>query len=80
MQHAEALVVTLLCILADQVDQRSLVAALRCKDLHPATALRAQQTSERGAVGELKGHIDGARHVGLVEVELLQKGRKEHAR
>ena len=77
LQHAEALVVGLLRVEADEVDERALLAALRGKDLDAAAGAFGQQIREDGAVREVDRHEYGARHVVLVQVELLQQGREK---
>ncbi len=77
LEDAEALVVGLLGVLADEVDEGALFAALRGEDLDAAVGAFGEQLGEDGAVGEVDGDQDGARDVVLVEVELLEQGREE---
>ena len=77
LQHAEALIVALLRVLADEVDQRTLLATLRRGDLHAMAGALGEQMAERLAIREVDRHQDGARHVLLIDVELLEQGREE---
>ena len=59
LQDAEALVVGLLGVLADEVDEGALVAALRGGDFDACGRCARQSTSARsGAVGEVDGDVD----------------------
>ncbi len=65
LQDAEALVVGLLRVLADQVDQRALVASLRRGNARSDACVRSrQQLRQHRAIREVHRHIDAARNVG----------------
>ena len=77
LEHAEALHVGLLGVLAGQIDQRALFAALRNGDLDAMAGALGEQCGECFAVVEVGGDEDGARNVVLVDVELLEEGGKD---
>ncbi len=77
LEDAEALVVGLLGILADEVDEGALFAALRGGELDAVFGAKGELFGEEGAVWEVDGNVDGAGNVGLVEVELLQESGEE---
>ena len=85
LHHAEALVVGLLGVVAGEIDQRALVAALRNKNVHSCGAgalagqLLREQVFQRLAIFEIDRHVDIPRNVGLADVELLQERREEFA-
>ena len=84
-EHAKALVVGLLCVVAGEIDERPLVPALRNQNMHPcgagalARVLLGEQIFERFAVLKIDGNVEVAGHVGLADVELLEQGGKEFA-
>ncbi len=80
LEDAEALVVGLLGVLADEVDERALFAALRGEDFDAAAGALGEQLGQDGAVGELDRDKDGARDVALVEVELFEQRGEEFCR
>ena len=80
LHHAEALIEGLLGILADQIDQRALLAALRNVDLHPALLAFGQHLFQRRTVFEIHRHVNRVRHVLLIEINLLQQRREKLAR
>ncbi len=77
LKDAEALVVGLLGVLADEIDEGALVAALGGGDLDFFAAALAEGVGEKGAVGEVDGDVDVFGDVGLVEVHLLEEGGEE---
>ncbi len=77
LQHAEALIETLLGILARQVDQGTLLSAARHGYLHLVLGALAEQRRQRVAVGKIHRDVDRARHVLLVDIQLLQQGREK---
>ena len=77
LEDAEALVVGLLGVLADEVDQGALVAALGGGELDPVMGALGEEIGEEGAIGKVDGDVDAAGDVGLVEVELLEEGGEE---
>src|SRR5258707_6361749 len=83
LQNAETLVVGLLGVSAGEIDEFALVSALRNGDVDargPSTfagELFAEGLFEFFAVLEIYRDVDVARHVGLREVELLDKGGEE---
>ena len=80
LQDSEALVVRLLRVGADQVNQRALLPALRSSDLNLVPAALAQSVGQQLAVGKVDGHIDTARHIALIQIELFQQRREECCR
>jgi hypothetical protein len=76
-EDAEALVIGLAGVLADEIDEGALVAALGGGELDAAAGALGEDSGEEGAVGEVDGDVDGAGDVGLVEVELLEEGGEE---
>jgi hypothetical protein len=58
LEDAEALVVGLLGVEADEVDEGALFAALRGEDLDAMAGAFRQQVGEHGAVGEVDGDED----------------------
>ena len=80
LHHPEALIVSLLGVLPDQIDQRALLSALRNVDLHPPLLALREQFFQRGAIFEIHRHINRVRHILLVEVDLLQQRGEELAR
>ena len=74
LQHAEALIETLLGILPREVDQGTLLSAAGHAQLHFVLCALAQQGRERSAIGKIDRYVDRARHVLLVDIELLQQG------
>ena len=58
LQHAEALVVGLLGVLADEVDERALFAALRGGDFDLVAGALASAARPERAVGEVDRHVD----------------------
>ena len=78
-QDAEALVVTLLCVLGGEVDEGTLFAALGDGDFYAMFGVVGEEAGEGGAVGEVDGDVDGAGDPGLVDVELLEEGGEEGA-
>ncbi len=79
LEHAEALRVRLLGVLAGEVDEGALLAALRDGELDAALDAFAEERGESFAVGEVDGDENGARHVGLVDVELFEEGGEDCA-
>ena len=77
LHHAEALVVGLLGVEADEVDEGALLAALRGENLHAAGGSFGQQLGKNSAVREVDRDEDGARDVVLVEVELFEQRGEE---
>ena len=77
LQDAEALIVALLRVLPGEVDERAFFSALRDGDLDLVAGAFAEQSGERGAVGEVDREINGARNVMLVDVELLEQRGEE---
>ena len=51
--------------------------ALWSGELDAVLHLFAKQISEQSAVGEVHRNVDGARYVGLIQVELLEQGGEE---
>ncbi len=80
LQDAEALVVGLLRVLADEIDEGALFSALRGEDLDALAGALREEFGEDGAVGELDWDEDGAGDVALVEVELFEEGGEELCR
>ena len=80
MEDAEALVEGLLGVLADEVDEGALFAALRGEELDAVAGALGEEIGEDGAVGKVDGHEDGAGNVALIEVELLEQGGEEGCR
>ena len=80
LQHTEALIVALLRVLADEVDERALLATLRRGDLYAMAGALGQQMTQRLAVGEVHRHEDGCAARMLIDVELLEQGREEGRR
>ncbi len=77
LQHAEALVVGLLCVEADEVDEGAFFAALGGEDLCASAGFFGQQIGKHGAIGEVDRHEDLAGDVVLVEIELFEQGGEE---
>ena len=77
LEDAETLIVGLTGVLADEVDEGALVAALRGGDLDAVFGALGEELGKEGAVGEVDGDVDAAGDVGLVEVELLEEGGEE---
>src|SRR5664280_125277 len=80
LHDAEALIIRLLGILAHQVDQRALVAALRYVNLYPPLLAFREHFLQRDAIFEVHRNIYRVRHILLVQVDLLQQRRKEFSR
>src|SRR6266571_706467 len=67
----------LLGVVADQINERALFTTLGNQDLDAALALFREQLFQHDAVFEIYGHVDVARHILLINVELLkQRGKK----
>ena len=77
LEDAEALVVGLAGVLADKIDEGSLVAALGGGEFDAVAGALGEEVGEECAIGEVDGDKDGARDVGLVEVELFEQGGEE---
>ncbi len=80
LEDAEALVVGLLGVLADEVDEGALFATLGCENFDAAVGALGEEFGEDDAVGELDGDEDRAGDVVLVEVELFEEGGEELCR
>src|SRR6266576_504241 len=80
LQYSKPLIVRLLRILAYQIDERTLFAALRCQNLNAPSRSLSQYLCEKCAIGKLHRHENRSRHVALVEIDLLQQRREEHRR
>ena len=80
LQHAEALIKTLLGILACQVDQGALFPAPGHAQLHFVLGTLAQQRLQCFAIGKVYWDINRARHILLVDIKLLQQGGEEDGR
>ena len=80
LEHAEALRVGLLGVLAGEIDERALFAALRHGDLDAVAGAFGEQRGEGFAVVEVDRDENGARDVVLVDVELLERGRRRRGR
>ena len=80
LQNPETLIVTLLGVLARQIDEGALLPALRNGDLNAMFRVRRKQTGQGGAIGEVHRDVDVLRDIGLVNVELLQQRREESSR
>src|SRR5580704_1408400 len=86
LEHAEALVVRLLGIVARKIDQRTLVPTLRDENMHACGAdtlvrlLLREQVLKSLAVLEIDGDVKIARNVRLADVKLLEQRRKKFAR
>ena len=79
LEDAEALDVGLLGVLAGEVDEGSLFAALGDGDLDAMAGALGEQVGEGFAVVEIDGDEDGAGDVVLVDVELLEEGAEDGA-
>ena len=79
LEHAEALRVGLLGVLAGEIDEGALFAALRDGDFDAVAGALGEQRGEGFAVVEVDGDEDGARDVVLVDVELLEEGGEDCA-
>jgi hypothetical protein len=77
LQHAEALNVRLLGVLAGQIDERAFFSALRDGDLDAMAGALGEQGGQGFAVVEVRRDEDGARDVALVDVELLEQGGED---
>jgi hypothetical protein len=77
LEDAEALVVGLLGVEADEIDERAFFTALGGEDFDAMGCAFGEEVCEEGAVGEVDGDEDGARDVVLVEVELFEEGGEE---
>ncbi len=71
--------VGLLGVLGGEVDEGAFFAALGNGEFDAAPDTFAQKRGESFAVGEVDRNEDGARHVGLVDVELLEQGGEGRA-
>ena len=79
LQHAEALRVGLVGVLAGEIDEGFLVAALRHGDFDLVAGALGEERGEGFAVVEVGGDEDRARDVVLVDVELLEEGGEDGA-
>ena len=79
LEDAEALDVRLLGVLAGQIDEGALFAALRDGDLDAMAGALGEQRGQGFAVVEVDGDEDRARDVVLVDVELLEEGGEDAA-
>src|SRR3984893_2742073 len=83
LHNAEPLVVRLLGVGARQIDELTLVAALRHRDVNPrcstsfACQLLAQCIFQFSAIFEVYRDVDIARYVRLPQIKLLEESRKE---
>src|SRR4029077_3931254 len=83
LQHAEALIVGLLGVVAGEIDQGALVSALWDQDVYArgasAPVLFGEKVFEFFAVLEVDGHVEIPRNVRLADVELLEQGGEKFA-
>ena len=79
LEDAEALRVGLVRVLAGEIDEGFLVAALGDGDLDLVAGALGEQRGEGFAIVEVDGDEDGARDVLLVDVELLEEGGEDVA-
>lgn len=77
LHDAETLVETLAGVLAYEIDEGAFFSAQRDGDFYFVTTAFGEQAGESGAVGEIDGHVDGARYILLVDVQLLEQGGEE---
>ena len=85
-EHAKALIVRLLGVVAGKIDQRALCrravereyARARRERSVPAICSESKSSSVV-AIFKIDGNVEIARDVGLADVELLQQGREEFA-
>ncbi len=77
LEDAETLVEGLPGVLTDEIDERTLVAALGSGDFDLHAAALAEGFGEKDAVGKVDGDVDVFGDVGLVEVDLLEECREE---
>jgi hypothetical protein len=66
-------------VLAGEIDEGFLVAALGNGNFDFVACALGKQGGQRRAVVEVDRHEDGARHVLLVDVELLEEGGEDRA-
>src|SRR5262249_57953938 len=76
-EDAEALVVRLFGVLADEVDEGAFFTALRDGDFDAVATLFSEQVGEQSAVREVNRDEDGAGEIALIEIELLEEGGEE---
>ncbi len=73
LEHAEALCVGLLGVLAGEIDEGFLFAALRHGNFDAVAGAFGEECGEGFAIVEVDGDEDGARDILLVNVKLLEK-------
>ncbi len=72
--------VGLLGVLAGEIDEGALFAALGNGDFDAMAGALGEQRGEGFAIVEVDGDEDGARDVVLVDVELLEQGGEDRCR
>src|ERR1700729_665673 len=80
LQNSEALIVRLLGVLADKIDERALLAALRRENLDALSRALGQHFGQHNAIGKLNRNKDRSRDVALVEVKLFEQRGEELCR
>ena len=79
LEDAEALNVRLLGVLAGEIDEGALFAALGNGDFDAMAGAFGEEAGEGFAVVEVYGDEDGAGDVMLVDVELFEQGAEDGA-